>query len=67
METTEKKPRKAGSGGARPGAGRKAISGVRRESLTLTVTPETRAKLDRLAADQGISLSELINRLAATL
>ena len=36
MEATEKKPRKAGSGGARPGAGRKAISGVRRESLTLT-------------------------------
>lgn len=67
MEATEKKPRKAGSGGARPGAGRKAISGVRRESLTLTVTPATRAKLDRLAADQGISLSELINRLAATL
>ena len=59
--------KKDGRGGKREGAGRKCIGDVKRLSLTISVTPETRAKIQALADEQGISISELFNRWAETL
>ena len=59
--------KKGGRGGRRAGAGRKPISGVRRASLTISVTPELRAKVQARADEQGISISEFVNQLLTAL
>ena len=59
--------KKEGRGGRRAGAGRKPISGVRRSSLTVSVTPELRAKVQARADAAGISISEYLNQLLSAL
>lgn len=54
-------------GGKREGAGRKALGDKKRVTIGLTVEASTKEKLQKLAKEQGISMSELINRLAKTL
>ena len=50
-------------GGSRPGAGRKAAGNVR---LQLLVPPETREKIEKIAAREHITLSEAVCRAVAS-
>lgn len=59
--------KKDGWGGKREGAGRKSIGKTKRVTIALSVDPETKAKIQRLAEEQGVSMSEYINRWAETL
>jgi hypothetical protein len=53
---------RAGGGGARPGAGRTTMGHVR---LQLLIPPATRAKIEKIAARDHISLSEAVSRAVA--
>lgn len=50
-------------GGARPGAGRKAIDGENRVSLGCMVRPSTREAIRRLAEKNKESIGATIDRL----
>lgn len=62
VESTKGVRLHAERGGARPGAGRKNKGHVR---LQLLVPPTTRAKIERIAAREQISLSEAVSRAIA--
>ena len=48
-------------GGMRPGAGRKKKEG--RAVLFCRVNEQTKAKLEQMAADEGVSVGEILERL----
>ncbi len=56
-----------GRGGKREGAGRKSIGGKKRVTVAFSVDQEVKDKLQRLADEQGVSMSEYINRWAKAL
>ena len=56
-----------GHGGKREGAGRKTLGEKRRVTVALSIDAEAKEKLMRLAAEQGVSMSEYMNRLIPTL
>lgn len=54
-------------GGARPGAGRKAIHPEqRRVTLGARVTPQTKEWLADMAAEQGVTIGRIIEELVAS-
>lgn len=54
-------------GGARPGAGRKAIHPEqRRVTLGARVTPQTKGRLADMAAEQGVTIGRIIEELVAS-
>lgn len=54
-----------GRGGTRPGAGRKTKNeGENRVSINCRVRPSTRETIIHMAKDAGISMGEMIDRLA---
>ena len=54
-------------GGARPGAGRKAIHPEqRRVTLGARVTPQTKEWLADMAAEQGVTIGRIIEDLVAS-
>ena len=59
--------KKSGRGGKREGAGRKSFGEHNRVTVSLTIDATAKEKLTRLAKEQGISASEYLNRLIATL
>lgn len=50
-------------GGARPGAGRPSKGANARKRVAVMLTPDNQARLEAEAARQGVSRSELVNRL----
>lgn len=50
-------------GGAREGAGRPRKDATRRERVSYSVAGDTRAIIERFAADEGISRSDAVNLL----
>lgn len=52
-------------GGPRPGAGRPAISGERRETVSVNLTPTDRDWLDSKAEEWGVSRSEALTSIIA--
>lgn len=50
-------------GGSRAGAGRKTVSNGPLVTIGLTVEATVKAKLKRLAEEEGLSMSEYVNRL----
>ena len=55
-------------GGARQGAGRKAMGKtVKNETVAVRLRPELKARLFQVAGERGISASELMARLIETL
>lgn len=59
--------KRTGRGGKREGAGRKTFGAVKRVTVAFSVDPETKEKLQRLADEQGVSMSEYMNRLIQSL
>lgn len=54
-------------GGARPGAGRKALHPEqRRVTLGARVTPQTKERLADMAAEQGVTIGRIIEELVAS-
>jgi hypothetical protein len=47
--------------GAAPDAGRKGVMRGRKEQITLTISPDLLARVDRMAARMGQSRAALIN------
>lgn len=55
-------------GGARQGAGRKAMGATaKNETVAVRLRPELKARLFQVASERGISASELMARLIETL
>ena len=56
---TTKKKRGPGSGGKRPGAGRKPVAGSRRAVLSIRVTDDTKSRIIAAASARGMTAGEL--------
>lgn len=59
--------KKKGRGGHREGAGRKRMGAEKRVMMGLSVPPEVKEKLAAKAREEGISVSELVTRMASHL
>jgi hypothetical protein len=50
-------------GGRRPNSGRKADGDKPKIKLTISIDPEVKAKLNQIARENGISVSEIANQI----